>query len=79
MNNMKAFLFSKGDLVRFVSDKLTSFNLDSPWTMTIIPGKFAGYFVRIATDTVSEGTEESMQEFLKQFSLTSTETHTQAG
>lgn len=79
MNNMKAFLYNKSDLARFVDGKLTGLIIDSPWTMTIVPGKSGGYFVRIVTDTALEGTDESMQEFCKQFSHTSPETHTQAG
>lgn len=70
---MKAFLLTKGDLVRFVGDKLTSSMVNSPWTTTIIPGKFAGYFVHIATDTASEEAVESMSNFSKEFSPISTE------
>jgi len=79
MSNTKAFLFNKGELVQFVRDRLTGLMLTSPLTMTIVPGKSAGYFVYIATDTELEGIAEIMQEFSSQFLITSPETHTQVG
>lgn len=79
MNNMKAFLYNKTDLVQFVKEKLVSSVVNSPWTMTIVPGKFAGYFVYIVTDTSLVGIDEIIQDFSSQFSHTSPETHIQAG
>lgn len=78
MNNMNAFLITKSDLVRYVSDKLIAFPIVSPWTMTILPGKSVGCCVHIATGTVSEEVVKNISDCYKQLSPTWTEI-TQAG
>ena len=54
---MTAYLPNKGSLVRYVESQLVGSVRGSPLTMTIIPGKFAGYFVRIVTTELSDDTE----------------------
>lgn len=70
MTSTKAFFNSKGPAVQFVKDQLVSSIIDSPWTIAIVPGKFAGYFVYIATDMPLEGIDEIMSEFSKELSHT---------
>lgn len=79
MNSTKAFLVTKGDVVRYASDQLTGSLVNSPWTMTIIPGKSVGYFVHIATGTASDEAVESMYNFSKEFSNTSIKNITPGG
>jgi len=73
MNNTNAFLITKSDLVQYVSNKLTAFPIDSPWTMTILPGKSVGYCVHIATDTASEEVVKNISDCYKQLLPTWTE------
>jgi len=51
---MKTYCKDKAELVQFVEDLLETSKLNSALTMTIVPGQFGDYSVRIAIVESSE-------------------------
>lgn len=50
---MNRYFKTRKELVQFVRNQLPTLTSDLPWTMTIKQGKYEGFYVSIATKSLS--------------------------